>query len=185
MAMKKKESNIITKVCYPKVAVFAGSFDPFTLGHLDLVKRASALFDQVWVLVAVNTSKKYMFSEDARGMMIQAAVEDMPNVGVAAYEGLTVDFMKSVGSKYLIRGVRNAMDMGYEQANAWNNKVLHPDCETVFLSSAPEHLAVSSTVVRELLKCGIANDAVGRKNLAKYVPAQILSMMIREFEGSK
>lgn len=185
MAMKKKETNVVTKICYPRVAVFAGSFDPFTLGHLDLVKRASALFDQVWILVAVNASKKYMFSEDVRGMMIQTAVEDMPNVGVAAYEGLTVDFMKSVGSRYLVRGVRNAMDMDYEQSNAWNNKVLHPDCETIFLSSAQEHLAVSSTVVRELLKCNILETEGGEEKLLKYVPASILPMMIKEFENLK
>lgn len=185
MAVKKKDSGVITKVCYPKIAVFAGSFDPFTLGHLDLVKRASALFDQVWVLVAVNASKKYLFSEDARGQMIQSAVEDLPNVGVAAYDGLTVDFMKAVGSKFLVRGVRNAMDMDYEQSNAWNNKVLHPDCETVFLSSAPEHLAVSSTVVRELLKCNILETEGGKEKLLKYVPASILPTMIKEFEKLK
>ena len=163
-----------------KIAVFAGSFDPFTVGHLDIVKRASALFDGLYVLLAVNASKKYLFDEATRIDMVQKAVAQFSNVKVDCFDGLTVDFAKRVGAKYLVRGIRNAADVDYEQTVAWNNRVLCPECETVFLSSAPEHLMVSSTVVRELLKAGIARDENGHKKLAKYVPEEIVSLLLKE-----
>ena len=163
-----------------KIAVFAGSFDPFTIGHLDIVKRASALFDEVYVLLAVNASKKYLFDEKVRVEMVRKAVENIPNVKVDSFDGLTVDFAKRVGAKYLVRGIRGASDVDYEQTVAWNNRVLCPECETVFLSSAPEHLMVSSSVVRELLKSGIAGDEAGQIKLAKYVPEVIVSLLLKE-----
>ena len=160
-----------------KIAVFAGSFDPFTLGHLDIVRRAASLFDELYVLLAVNASKKYYFDEATRAEMVRKAVADIPNVKVDCYDGLTVDFAKRVGAKFLVRGIRCAADVEYEQTVAWNNKILYPECETVFLSSAPEHLMVSSTVVRELLKAGIADDGEGRAKLAKYVPADAIPLL--------
>ena len=160
-----------------KIAVFAGSFDPFTLGHLDIVRRAASLFDELYVLLAVNASKKYYFDEATRAEMVRKAVADIPNVKVDCYDGLTVDFAKRVGAKFLVRGIRGAADVEYEQTVAWNNKVLCPEIETVFLSSASEHLMVSSSVVRELLKAGIANDGEGRAKLAKYVPADAIPLL--------
>ena len=160
--------------------VFAGSFDPFTLGHLDIVKRASALFDELYVLLAVNASKKYLFDEATRVEMVRKAVAQFPNVKVDCFDGLTVDFANRVGAKFLVRGLRGAADVEYEQTVAWNNRVLCPDCETVFLSSAPEHLMVSSSVVRELLKSGIAKDEEGRKLLAQYVPEAIVPMVVEK-----
>ena len=160
-----------------KNAVFAGSFDPFTLGHLDIVKRAAALFDELYVLLAVNASKKYLLSESARIEIVKKSVESVPNVKVESFDGLTVDFMKRVGAKYLVRGIRGSADVEYEQSVAWNNKVLYPECETIFLSSAPEHLNVSSTVVRELLKVGVAKNDDGKETLAKYVPAEVITIL--------
>jgi pantetheine-phosphate adenylyltransferase len=161
-----------------KIAVFAGSFDPFTVGHLDIVKRGASLFDEVYVLLAVNASKKYMLPESVRLEIVRQAVADLPNVKVDAFEGLTVDFMKRVGAKFLLRGIRGTADVEYEQTVAWNNKELYPQCETVLLSSAPEHLMVSSTVVRELLKAGVACDAAGREKLSKYVPTATIPMIL-------
>ena len=161
-----------------KTAVFAGSFDPFTVGHLDIVKRGASLFDEVYVLLAVNASKKYMLPESVRLDAVRKAVADIPNVKVDAFEGLTVDFMKRVGARFLLRGIRGSADVEYEQTVAWNNKELYPQCETVLLSSAPEHLMVSSTVVRELLKAGIAGYAAGREKLLKYVPGATLPMIL-------
>lgn len=163
-----------------KIAVFAGSFDPFTLGHLDIVKRSASLFDELYVLLAVNASKKNLFDEAARAEMVRKAVENIPNVKVDCFDGLTVDFAKRVGAKYLVRGIRGAADVDYEQTVAWNNKVLCPEIETVFLLSAQEHLAVSSSVVRELLKAGIAKDEEGHKLLAKYVPEAVVSMVVEK-----
>ncbi len=160
-----------------KNAVFAGSFDPFTLGHLDIVKRAAALFDELYVLLAVNASKKYLLSESARIEIVKKSVENIPNVKVESFDGLTVEFMKRVGAKFLVRGIRGSADVEYEQSVAWNNKVLYPESETIFLSSAPEHLNVSSTVVRELLKVGIAKNSDGKETLAKYVPAEVIPLL--------
>ena len=153
-----------------KIAVFAGSFDPFTLGHLDIVRRASALFDELWVLLAVNASKKYLLPESTRVEIVKTAVKDFPNVKVDCFDGLTVDFAKRVGARFLVRGIRGVGDIEYEQTVAWNNKLLYPECETVFLSSAPEHLMVSSTVVRELLKCGIV----------RHVPEAVVPMIVEK-----
>ena len=165
-----------------RVAVFAGSFDPFTVGHLDLVKRAAGMFDSLTVLVAQNASKKNLFDAGTRKAMVEAAVSGIPNVNVAVHDGLTVDFMKSVGARYLVRGIRSAADLDAEQAVAWNNKVLYKDVETVLLLSAQEHLVVSSSLVRELLKCGAAkSDAEQKAILSKYVPKAMISMLLKEF----
>ena len=169
-----------------RVAVFAGSFDPFTVGHLDLVKRAATMFDSLYVVVAQNASKKNMFDAETRKAMVEDAVSGIPNVSVAVHDGLTVDFMKSVGARYLVRGIRNASDLDMEQAVAWNNKVIYgsADIETVFLMSAQEHLAVSSSVVRELLKCGCGKEKslAERKNLlSKFVPKDIVRKLLIAF----
>ena len=169
-----------------RVAVFAGSFDPFTVGHLDLVKRAATMFDSLYVVVAQNASKKNMFDAETRKAMVVDAVSGILNVSVAVHDGLTVDFMKSVGARYLVRGIRNASDLDMEQAVAWNNKVIYgsADIEIVFLMSAQEHLAVSSSVVRELLKCGCGKEKslAERKNLlSKFVPKDIVRMLLIAF----
>lgn len=162
-----------------RIAVFAGSFDPFTLGHLDIVERGCRLFDELWVLLAVNTSKKYMFPMECREGLVRDAVTHLPNVKVASYEGLTVDFMKSVGARYLVRGIRTGADLDFEQSVSWNNRVLFPECETVLLSSRQEHLAISSTVVREIVKCGVASTSEGRSVLAKFLPENVLNFLIK------
>lgn len=159
-----------------KIAVFAGSFDPFTLGHLDIVKRAAKMFDTLWIVVAQNANKKNMFNSLVRANLVKAAVAQIPNVKVAVHEGLTVDFMKAVKSRYLVRGIRGSADVEFEQSVAWNNKVLCADAETVVLFSAPEHLSVSSSVVRELLANGASKSV-----LAKFVPSKIVPKLLTEF----
>lgn len=176
MAVKTSNKNI---------AVFAGSFDPFTVGHLDLVTRGAKLFDELYVLIGVNASKKYMLSTEVRKAMIEKACNGLKNVKVVAYDGLTTSFMKEIGAKVLLRGVRNGSDMDYELSVDWNNKLLYPECETVYLSSDREHLMVSSSVVRELLKCGLAETADGRKKLKSYVPTSILNDLISEYKKNK
>lgn len=163
-----------------KIAVFAGSFDPFTLGHLDIVRRASELFDALWILVAKNESKKNMFDVETRMSMIELSVSNLSNVKVDCFNGLTVDFMQSVGARYLVRGVRGSVDLDYEQAVAWNNRNLDGNAETVLLLSAPEHLSISSSVVRELLKCGFAGKNIEEK-LSKFVPCEILKKLLTEY----
>lgn len=165
-----------------RVAVFAGSFDPFTVGHFDLVKRAAGMFDSLIVVVSQNANKKNMFDAETRKALVEAAVSEIPNVKVAVHGGLTVDFMKSVGARYLLRGIRNSSDLDAEQAVAWNNKVLFDDVETVLLLSAQEHLVVSSSLVRELLKCGASKSNAEQKAvLSKFIPKNMVSMLLKEF----
>lgn len=181
---KAQKKSIVENGCGRRVAVFAGSFDPFTVGHLDLVKRAAMMFDSLFVVVAQNASKKNLFDAETRAAMVEEAVSEIPNVSVAVHGGLTVDFMKTVGAHYLVRGIRNSSDLDAEQAVAWNNKVIYGngDVETVLLLSAQEHLVVSSTLVRELLKCGAEKSAAEQKSLiSKYVPKNMVSMLLKEF----
>ena len=181
---KAKKKSVVEEGCGHRVAVFAGSFDPFTVGHLDLVKRAAMMFDSLFVVVAQNASKKNLFDAETRKAMVEAAVSEFPNVTVVVHGGLTVDFMKTVGAHYLVRGIRNSYDLDAEQAVAWNNKVIYGngDVETVLLLSAQEHLVVSSTLVRELLKCGAEKSAAEQKSLiSKYVPKNMVSMLLKEF----
>ena len=181
---KAKKKMAVEDGCGRRVAVFAGSFDPFTVGHFDLVKRAAGIFDSLIVLVAQNASKKNFFDAETRKAMVEAAVSGFSNVSVKVHSGLTVDFMKSVGAHYLLRGIRNSADLDAEQAVAWNNKVIYGDgdVETVLLLSAQEHLVVSSSLVRELLKCGAGKSPAEQKRLiSNYVPKNMVSMLLKEF----
>ena len=134
-----------------KVAVFPGSFDPITLGHEDVVKRASQLFDKIIVAIGVNSSKKYMFSLEERKQMLETVFSDLENLEVVSFEGLTVDFCAEVGAKWILRGMRNSSDFEYECTIAQMNKKLAPRIETIILFTSEEYSSISSTVVRDIL----------------------------------
>ena len=136
------------------IGVFPGTFDPITIGHVSIVKRALPLFAKVVVSMGVNTTKKTMFDEARRMAWLKAAFADEPKVEVMTFTGLTVELCKSVGAGFIIRGLRNSTDHGYERSIALMNRHL-AGVETIFLPSAPEHAHISSTIVREL----IANKA--------------------------
>jgi len=136
-------------------AVFAGSFDPFTMGHYDIVRRAVKLFDEVVVLAAQNHRKKGFLDPVERIALIEDALTEFPQVSVASWQGLTVDFMHSVEAQFLIRGIRNGHDLEWEQSVAWANQRLYPEIETVLIPAPPEYHHLSSSLVREL----IANKA--------------------------
>jgi pantetheine-phosphate adenylyltransferase len=137
-----------------RVAVFAGSFDPFTIGHKDVAERACAIFDKLIILIANNVNKKTHFSAEERVEFAKKAMKDFSQASVEIWDGLTVDYLQKNNIKFLVRGVRRGSDLELEQAIAWNNAKLLPGTETVLLSSKPEHLSVSSSVVRELLRFG-------------------------------
>jgi pantetheine-phosphate adenylyltransferase len=137
-----------------KIAVFPGSFDPITIGHEDLVHRALPLFDQIIVAVGVNSTKKYLFDLEQRLEWIRLVFKDEPKVQVAYFEHLTADFCKSVHSKYLIRGLRNASDFDYEKTISQINNIVGDGIETVFFISQPSNSHISSTIVREIIKGG-------------------------------
>jgi len=132
-------------------AIYPGSFDPITNGHLDIITRAAAIFDELVVAIMVNPEKKSTFTVDERLEMIRKSVEDLPNVTVAASTGLTVDYANRIGAKILIRGIRAVMDYEYEMQQATANMMLSPQIESVFLLSSPEHSFVSSSVVKNIV----------------------------------
>jgi pantetheine-phosphate adenylyltransferase len=134
-----------------KKAVFPGSFDPFTLGHLDIVQRALLLFDEVIVAIGVNADKKYLFNLEERLQSITALFIDEPKVKVVHYEGLTVDLCIREKAQYLVRGLRNSTDFEFEKAIAHANAKLQ-GIETVVLFSKPEHTFISSSIVRDVIR---------------------------------
>lgn len=137
------------------IAVFPGTFDPITVGHVSIVRRAMPLFAKIIVGMGVNTTKKTMFTTEQRLAWINDVFSnDGGNVEVMTFEGLTVDLCKRVGATYIVRGLRNSTDHGYERSIALMNRAMS-GVETIFLPSAPEHAHISSTIVREL----IANKA--------------------------
>lgn len=132
-------------------AIYPGSFDPITNGHLDIITRAAAIFDELVVAIMVNPEKKSTFTVDERLEMIRESVQDLPNVTVDASTGLTVDYANRIGAKILIRGIRAVMDYEYEMQQATANMMLSPQIESVFLLSSPEHSFVSSSVVKNIV----------------------------------
>ena len=135
-------------------AVFAGSFDPPTNGHLDIVKRASGLFDSLDVVVSVNPEKKYMFSEEERLAMMKELIKPFKNVSVHSYQGLIVNYVKQNDAKVLVRGVRSTNDFGYEFELALMNQNLNPEIETIFLQSKEKYAIVKSSSIKQLAQFG-------------------------------
>lgn len=132
-------------------AVFPGSFDPITLGHIDIIERGLTLFDEIIVAIGSNADKKYMWSLEERIGYIEKAFEGNSKIKVASYEGLTVDFCLSVDARFLLRGLRNSLDFSYEKSIAQNNAKL-AGVESVFLVCSPEVSHISSTIVRDIAR---------------------------------
>jgi len=137
-----------------KKAIFPGSFDPFTIGHESIVRRALPLFDKIIIAVGYNTNKMGYFPLNQRVQWIKDVFEDEPKVEVTKYEALTVNFCANIGVKYILRGLRTAADFEYERAIAQMNFSMHPEIETVFLLTRPEHSHVTSTIVRDVIMYG-------------------------------
>ncbi len=135
-----------------RIAVFPGSFDPITTGHEDIVLRGAGLFDEVVVAIGVNTTKNYLFSLEQRVAFVEQTFAGHSNIRVAQYEGLTVEFCKSIGAKYILRGLRTSTDFEYESTIANMNKAISDGIETILLVTSPELSHVQSTVLREIYK---------------------------------
>ncbi len=149
-----QEGDIMSCNQKSRVALFPGSFDPFTVGHEDIVRRALNLFDRVVVAVGVNSAKRGLLEPEARVRLIERVFADEPRVEVSRYEGLTVEECHRVGAEWIVRGVRGASDFEMERTNAMVNGVVAPDVETVMICTRSEYEVVSSSVVRELLTFG-------------------------------
>ena len=155
------------------IAVYPGSFDPVTLGHLDIIRRSAAIFDHVIVGVLNNTSKKPLFSLEERVSMIKEMTAHIPNVRVGCFEGLLVDYMKKINATIIIRGLRAVTDFEYELQIAQANGVQNPEIETVFLTSSLNYSYLSSTIVKEFALYG--------GDISKFVPEQFIDRIYAKY----
>ncbi|MBE6854691.1 MAG: pantetheine-phosphate adenylyltransferase [Ruminococcus sp.] len=150
-----------------RIAVCPGSFDPVTLGHLDIIQRASKLFDKVIVLISVNAAKTPSFSATERMLMIQSVTENLDNVVIDILDGLLADYVRDVGAIAIVKGLRAVSDFEYEFQMALANKKLYAGAETVFLTTSAENMYLSSSVVKQIASFG--------GDISHFVPAEILT----------
>jgi pantetheine-phosphate adenylyltransferase len=137
-----------------RIALFPGTFDPITIGHLDIIHRALPLFDKLVIGIGRNANKSAMFSEEQRMKWIREIFGDNPKVSVVVYEGLTVECCRKVAANFIVRGIRYVNDFEYEKAIADMNRSLDKDIETVFLTCLPQYTSVASTLVRDVIRNG-------------------------------
>jgi pantetheine-phosphate adenylyltransferase len=163
----------------PRRAVFTGTFDPFTLGHLDVIRRGSKLFDQLVVGIGVNPNKQMLFDINERVMLARRVLTPFPNVSVEAFEELTVQFVKRIGAGVIVRGVRTLSDMEYEFSMSLTNKVLDPSVETVFLMADGEYSHVSSTLIKQVAQYG------GVEKLEKFVPKELVEPILEKIKQTR
>jgi len=146
-------------------AIFAGSFDPVTNGHYDILKQASEIFDKVIIAIAYNPAKSGFLPVEERLSLINLIIKDFDNVESDIFDGLTVNYAEKTGAEVLIRGIRNSADFEYENKIAQVNHMLNSKIKTIFLTPKPENMSVSSSIVREILDCG--------GDISKFVPEKI------------
>lgn len=154
-----------------KTALFPGSFDPFTSGHLNILTRALTIFDEVVVAVGVNQAKRGFYTMEQRVDIISQATKGMSGVRIMSYDGLTVDLCKELGVKHIVRGVRNMTDFDNEQAVADANRHLSPDIDTIIIPTAQEYSHISSSAVRDLLS--------HRGDLSRFIPDWVVLPEVR------
>ena len=137
-----------------RICLFPGTFDPITLGHVDIIDRAVPLFDKVVVGIGLNASKAVMFSAEQRLQWIQEIYKEQPKVEGAIYEGLTVNYCRVIGARFILRGIRYVSDFEYEKTIADANRTLDKSIETIFLTGEPKYTSVASTIVRDIIRNG-------------------------------
>ena len=148
------------------VGVYPGSFDPVTLGHLDIIKRSSKIVDRLIIGVLNNSAKKPVFTAEERVHMLELVIKDIPNAAVETFDGLTVEFAKSLGATVMFRGLRAVTDFEYEIQIAQTNHALNPDIDTVFLTTSVKYSYLSSSIVKEVARY--------EGDISKFVPGEIL-----------
>lgn len=149
-----------------KIAIFPGSFDPITTGHVDVVLRALPLFDELVVAIGINTQKKYLFDLEMRLEWIRQVFKGHSKVKVESYEGLTITYCKNRGANYILRGIRSSADFEYEKTIAHLNNAMEPGLETLLILAKPELSSISSTIVREII--------IGKGDISKFVPKEVV-----------
>ena len=155
-------------------AIYPGSFDPVTLGHLDIIKRASKIFDELIVGVLNNNSKSPLFSVEKRVKMLNDVVKDLPNVKVMSFEGLLVDFARKVDAQIIVRGLRAVTDFEYELQMSQTNTVLNENVDTIFFTISLEYAYLSSSTVREAAYFGA--------DISKFVPESVVQQVYDKFK---
>ena len=158
----------------PSRALIPASFDPVTNGHLDIISRARAIFDELVVAVAVNVAKTGTFAPEERIALLESVLGDTPEIEVTSFSGLTTDFARQLGANVIIRGVRAMSDFEYEFEMALMNKHLYPEIETVFLMASQEYLYVSSSLLKELVQFG--------RDVSEFVPAAVAKQLQERLE---
>ena len=137
-----------------RICLFPGTFDPLTLGHVDIINRALPLFDKIVVGIGMNTSKAPMFTAEQRLQWIREIYADEERVEGAVYEGLTIDYCRKIGAHFILRGIRYVSDFEYEKTIADANRTLDRSIETIFLTGEPKYTSVASTIVRDIIRNG-------------------------------
>ena len=160
-----------------KRAIYPGSFDPLTLGHLDMIERSAKIVDELVIGVLNNSAKNSLFSLDERVSMIKEMTESMPNVTVASFDGLLVDYMKEINATIIVRGLRAVTDFEYELQIAQTNHVENPEVETIFLTTSLQYSYLSSTIVKEFASYG--------GDISKFVPARVIDRIYEKYHISK
>ena len=155
-------------------AVYPGSFDPLTLGHLDVIRRSAKLVDELVVAVLHNSSKNSLFSSDERVSMIKEVIADIPNVRVTTFNGLLVDYMTEVDANIIVRGLRAVTDFEYELQMAQTNHIANADVETIFLITGLEYSYLSSTIVKEFASYG--------GDISKFVPPELIDRIYAKYK---
>lgn len=154
-----------------RIALFPGTFDPITIGHLDIINRSLSLFDKLVIGIGRNASKVAMFSEEQRLQWINEIFKDEAKVTALVYEGLTVDCCKKINANFIVRGIRYVNDFEYEKAIADMNRSLSPDIETIFLTCLPQYTSVASTLVRDVIR--------NRGDATAFLPGPVAQSLIK------
>ena len=160
-----------------KKAIYPGSFDPLTLGHLDIIERSAKIVDELVVGVLNNSAKNSLFSLDERVSMIKEMTDSMPNVTVTSFNGLLVDYMREIDATIIVRGLRAVTDFEYELQIAQTNHVENPEVETIFLTTSLQYSYLSSTIVKEFASYG--------GDLSKFVPARFIDRIYDKYQIKK
>src|SRR5882724_12038302 len=160
-----------------RIALFPGTFDPITIGHLDIINRSLSLFDKLIIGIGRNANKEPMFSEEQRLKWIREIYKDNPQVNAVVYDGLTIKCCQQVGANYILRGIRYVNDFEYEKAIADMNRSLDHNIETIFLTCLPQYTSVASTLVRDVLKNG--------GDVMQFLPDIVATALRNKAAGSK
>ncbi len=161
----------------PRVAVYAGSFDPLTLGHLDIIRRGAALFETLVVAIGINPDKRPLFTAQERVDLLHGVISDLKNVEVECFEGLTVDYVKRKKGSVMLRGIRTVSDIEAEFTMALTNRTLAPQIETVFLMASEKYSHVSSTLIKQIALMGREGSA---QQLLQFVPPSVVPALMQK-----